>query len=278
MLIDTQARRRGTFWAGATAAAMLFAAAPTMLYAQEGETTIVIDGAGQLPPEMVAKLQDMANQIARSTKAAITTHTARITPGLISVNAAKGTATFEITNPSNDTLHVALSAGVEPRVKVEEADFSNLPPEAAAMIARVDGEKGSAKKSSAKKSGGNPLLADDDSAASGGKSDSTKSDSLQAIDAKYSLAAWIKELPAKVSIAPHAKKSVTIKVAKPAGVAPGKYAAWIVAVTELEDPSKLIGGIAAQAVGGGAEVQVQQQVSFPKNALQSSAKLELLVN
>ncbi len=136
-----------------------------------------------------------------------------VTPAIVNIDATAKTATLEFSNTTEDTLIAMISVG-----NTAPMGMSGAP-------------------NAEKQAGG--LLADDEEPAKEEK----------AIEAKSSLASWVKGAPEKITLAPGEKKQVTVKLEVPAGTADGEYSAWILAATEA--------GVAKPAKEGEAKVEIK---------------------
>jgi hypothetical protein len=160
----------------------------------------------QIPAEVM-------DQLSKQLSAAFTKAFDRkvvISPSIVNIDAKEKTATFEFANSQEDTL-------------VAEVTVGNAPPLGA----------GASKPGGAKQAGG--LLAEDEAADAKAKSDS--------IDANWSLASWVKDLPSIIKLAPGEKKKITVKLDVPENAKAGEYSGWVVAAVEPADntPIKIQG-------------------------------------
>jgi len=247
-----------------TALALLGLIPAHHVHAQEVQTSIQIQGGDNLPDNVKAQLQESAEKMGRRMTAMMGSHTARLTPGLVAADPGTGIATLELTNTSDDTLPVRLSASLDPMKPIEGAKVTAM---------NVDSLKAKGLVvASPSAPAGNPLLVDDSASE---KTPTAAIPVRTSVDKDHSLVGWIKDLPAQVTLKPHEKKSIPVHIVKPANATAGKYAAWIIAVTDLKeiDAGKFeISGDAIKLKSDGTT-----KVPVTKGMLQSSAKVELLV-
>ena len=124
-----------------------------------------------------------------------------VSPAIIPVQKGITSVTFTLANPTEDTLDVALS-------------MSTVPP-LSAMVEKASGGKM-----------GKGLLAE---------SSGTDALKIDTIDAQRSMAAWVKDLPPTLRLAPDEKRTITVKVVIPSTLTPGEYSAWMVATTKMDE-------------------------------------------
>lgn len=162
----------------------------------------------------------------------------RITKKSILVDPKAHTASIEFINSSDDTLHADLTVQDSiPGMDEESADPSS--PDFDAQVAAMQRALRRATDQSDGTKGGHGKPT------SGATRKSSPKDSVVE---PVTLAAWVQDLPKQVTLAPHAKQTVTLHLAVPPHLSPGTYSAYVTATTQSSDTT---GQVSMWNIGGG---------------------------
>jgi hypothetical protein len=121
----------------------------------------------------------------------------RVTPGTTAVDTNQ-TVTLTLSNPSTDTVTATLTVGlVGPATVLDSAGAPDI-------TSFLDGAP------------------------------TETPPHVDSIAASASLAAWIHDLPASVTLAPGTTQTIVVHVVPPKTAKPGEYAAWLLATTDFK--------------------------------------------
>jgi hypothetical protein len=151
-----------------------------------------------VPPQPVSAAQ-VESMLARGLEARrerLLSSIVRVQPTAVAVDVKTHMATLTVRNESNDTVTAALAAGLVPPPTV--LDSTGAPSLGVVLV-----------------------------------NDSTMLTHEMPLVANQSLVSWIKGLPKSVTLLPHESRTLTIHIVPPTGAAPGEYAAWVTATTNL---------------------------------------------
>ena len=207
----------------------------------DGEPRVISGGLDSLPEELRATMKDVVTQ--RQQMAVKFNGSAlRVTPNALTVDPSTRAATFELSNDSDDTLTISLTPSRRSHPAIPGGVQFN-----------INGNKGLPTQVLQAMAGDSVLPT-------------------------HSLVGWIKDLPARVQLAPHQKRSVTVHFTVPANARPGSYGGWILAQSEVQQPAQ-----PASPENQESETDDQAQpapprpIHFQMSTLQSAIKLQYQV-